>query len=222
MNTAVSHYLWKPLKSIGRACAFLDRPTIQVLSLALFLVLAAAALSTSTALPLSTTAAIISIAFYIRAHATKKAARTCWNLIMLGHLFGALFLASATVWDWKYLAVYGAGVTAAFIAGHICLWYLEAKGEPNTLWDYQGSIYAFPKLGQIFFIVSLLFMAFPLSPSFLAQDILLNLIPAGHVFQMALFCASYLLVGVSIMRLYTKVFFGPHKRGYHEIAYKSS
>jgi NADH:ubiquinone oxidoreductase subunit 4 (subunit M) len=131
-----------------------------------------------------------------------------------------LVLASAG--SWAYLAMYGAGVVLAFMVGHVCLWYLQTKGEPNALRDYHGSIYAFTKLGNFFFIVSLLFMAFPISPSFLAQDIMVSLIPADHAFMIVLFCLSYLLVGVSTIRLYTKVFFGPHKTGYHEMAYKSS
>ena len=226
MNTAVSHYVWKPLKAIGRAFAFLDHLAVQVVFLAIFGISLAVALltplSVSSLLATSVVAAIISIIFYIRAHATKASARTCWNLIMLGHLFGVLFLLGAAGEGWKYLALYGAGVLVAFIIGHICLWYLETKGEPDTLREYHGSIFAFTKLGNLFFIVSLLFMAFPMSPSFLAQDILVSSSPMNHGYLMVLFCFSYLLVGVSIMRLYTKVFYGPHRANYHEIAYRSS
>jgi NADH-quinone oxidoreductase subunit L len=226
MNTAASHYLWRPLKSIGRACAFLDRLLVQGVFVALFLattgVAALTTLSTSLKLALSTIAAVISIVFYIRAYATKNAARVGWNLIMLGHLFGALFLGLASTGSGEYLVMYGVGVAVAFLAGHICLWYLETKGESTALRDYHGSIYAFTKLGHIFFFVSLLFMAFPVSPSFLAQDILLSFIPYSHALQILLFCVAYLLAGVSIMRLYTKVFFGPHKASHHERAYRSS
>jgi NADH-quinone oxidoreductase subunit L len=223
MNTAVSHYVWKPLKSAGRMFAFLDSLPIQVISLVLCLALAGlAALSTGLLLAISTIAALVSIIFYVRAYTTKNSARICWNLIMLGHLFGALFLALASTGDWRYLAMYGAGVAVAFIVGHICLRYLEVKGELSLLRDYQGSIYSFNSLGNLFFIASLLFMAFPISPSFLAQDILLSLISGSHAFQIALFCLSYLLVGVSTIRLYTKVFFGPHKTSHHERAYRSS
>ncbi len=226
MNAAVSHYIWRPLKSIGRLFAFLDGGLVQAVFLALFLITAniaaSATVSTGSALALSTTAAVLSIVFYIRAYATKGAARTCWNLVMLGHLFGALFLALASAGSWTYLATYGVGVAAAFIVGHVCLWYMEIKGESTTLGDYHGSIYAFKKLGHIFFIICLLFMAFPISPSFLAQDILLSLIPSNHALQITLLGLSYLLMGVSVMRLYTKVFFGPHKMSHHEIAYRSS
>jgi len=226
MNTAVSHYLWIPLKTIGRVFAFLDGFPAQVVAAALFLatasIAASAGTTTGSKLAVSTAAAVISIVFYIRAYATKNSARTCWNLILLGHLFGALFLGLASTGSWKYLVMYGVGVATAFIAGHVCLWYLEAEGESTALRDYHGSIYAFKKLGHVFFIVCLLFMAFPISPSFLAQDILLSFIPGSHAVQILLFCLAYLIMGVSIMRLYTKVFFGPHKASHHEIAYRSS
>ncbi len=223
MNSAVSGYVWQPLKNIGRLFAFLDGLRAQVVSAVVFLSLVAlAVVSTHLSLVIATIAAIISLVFYIRAYTTKNSARTCWNLIMLGHLFGALFLVLASAGSWGYLAMYGAGIVLAFIVGHVCLWYLQTKGEPNGLRDYHGSIYAFTKLGNFFFIVSLLFMAFPISPSFLAQDIMVSLIPINHAFMVVLFCLSYLLVGVSTIRLYTKVFFGPHKTGHHEIAYKSS
>lgn len=223
MNTAVSHYLWKPLKSIGRVFAFLDSLRVQAVALVLVLIFVAlAAVFSGSLLAISTIAAVISIVFYIRAYTTKNSAVTCWNLIMLGHLFGALFLGLASTGNWNYLAMYGIGVIGAFMVGHVCLWYLGAKGEPNALRDYHGSIYVFTGIGNFFFIVSLLFMAFPISPSFLAQGILVSLIPENHAFMVVLFCISYLLVGVSTIRLYTKVFFGPHKTSHHEIAYKSS
>ncbi|HVI69509.1 MAG TPA: proton-conducting transporter membrane subunit, partial [Magnetospirillaceae bacterium] len=223
MNTAVSHYLWKPLKVVGRACAALDWPPIQIASLALFLSFASIAmLLTNLVLFASIVAAVTSLIFYIRAYTTKGAAAAAWNLIMLGHLFGALFLASASVTNWQYLVMYGVGIVVAFVLGHICFWYLKTKNQPSMLEDYQGVVYAFPKLGSFFFVVSLLFMAFPISTSFLAQDILLSLISANHIVQIGLFCLAYLLVGVSIMRLYTKVFLGPHKTSYHEKAYRSS
>jgi len=228
MNTAVTHYLWKPLKSIGRVFAFLDKPAAQVVSAALFLFLAAAYVATSAGvsassmLALSTAAAITSILFYVRSYATKNSAKTAWNLMMLGHLFGALFLSLASSGSWKYMVMYAGGVAAAFIAGHTCLWYLQVRGESLLLGEYHGSIAAFNKLGRAFFVICLLFMVFPISPSFLAQDILLSSIPGNHAVQIVLFCVMYLLVGVSTMRLYTKLFFGPYKRSYHEIAYRSS
>lgn len=224
MNAVVSRYVWKPLKSIGRIFDFLDKRTVQAISVGFFLlmVIVSTILPASWLLVVSALAAIISIVFYVRAYTTKNTAKTCWNIIMLGHIFGALFLVLSTAGSWQYGIMYGIGVMIAFLVGYACLRYLERKGESSTLRDYQGLIYTFPKLGALFLIVSLLFMAFPISPSFLAQDILISFIPESRAFLVVLFGVSYLLSGVSIIRLYTKVFFGPHKTSHHEIAYRSS
>jgi len=223
MNTAVTLYVWKPLKAAGRAFVFLDGFRAQAASLSLLLLLVLLAVESIVSSQIvAIIAAIISIVFYIRAYTTKNSAKTCWNLLMIGHFFGALFLGLASAGEWRYVTLYGAGVATAFIVGHVCLRYLERKGEPSALRDYHGSIYVFTKLGNLFFIVALLFMAFPISPSFLAQDILVSSIPENQWYLVVLFCLSYLLVGVSVVRLYTKVFFGPHKTSHHEKAYKSS
>lgn len=226
MNTAASHYIWNPLKSVGRIFAFLDTLLAQAVALMLFL--AVVGTITAKAFPdgslavVSIIAAAVSVILYVRAYATKNSAIIAWNLIMLGHLYGALFLYLASSGNWRYLVMYGASVVIAFVAGYLCLRYLRARGESIMLREYNGSIFAFKVLGHVFFIICLLFMVFPVGPSFLARDALLSLIPEGHVAQLVLFCVAYVLAGVSIMRLYTKVFFGPYASGYHEKAYKSS
>ncbi|HEU5121733.1 MAG TPA: proton-conducting transporter membrane subunit, partial [Candidatus Saccharimonadales bacterium] len=112
MNTVVSRHVWKPLKAIGRAFAFLDGIPAQIASVSLFLlylgIVASVPLSSGALIAVSATAAVISIVFYIRAYTTKNTASLCWNLIMLGHLFGALFLVMASTGDWKHLTMYGA------------------------------------------------------------------------------------------------------------------
>lgn len=226
MNTAVSHYFWKPLKTMGRLVSFLDSIPVQIAAVAIFIVslklASSIVLSSNSSLAVAVISAIVSILFYIRAYTTKSVAKVCWNLIMLGQLYGILFLTLASTKNWMYLGVYSIGIVVAFIIGHICLWFLEKKGESSELREYHGSIYAFTKLGNFFLIVSLIFMTFPISPSFLVQDVLLSSVPSTHAFFIVIFCFSYLLVGVSTIRLYTKVFFGPHKTSYHEVAYRSS
>ena len=116
-------------------------------------------MSIGSSFAVSMVAAVLSIIFYMRAYTTKNSAAICWNLILLGHLFGTLFLGLAAQ-NWKYLVMYGAGVVAAFVVGHVCLWYVKTKGESNTLRDYQGSIFAFTRLGNFFFIAMMRFNKF--------------------------------------------------------------
>lgn len=226
MSTAESYYFWRRLKAFGRVFRFLDKPVAQIVSVAGLLAITVffgnSIVSEGAVLAASTAAAIVSIVFYVRAYTTKGSASAGWNLVMLGNLFGAFFLGLAAGGEWKYLVMYGVGVVAAFIAGHISLRSLVNDGESTSLQDYQGSVYKYPVLALIFFIVCLLFIVFPISPSFLGQEVLLSSIPEEHAFQIVLFCFSYLLAGVSTMRIFVKVFFGPHEKGHHETAYKSA
>lgn len=226
MNATMTRYVWKPLKDIGRMVSFLD--TIPSGMIALMLALATASivalemLSVSV-LPVAAYIAIVmSILFFIRAYSTKHAPKTSWNLIMLGHLFVMLFYSFATDSTWNYMLLYSTGIFAAFGVGHLFLKHLESRGETALLADYHGHSYEYPRIAFVFFIVCLGFMSFPVTPSFLGQDILLSTISVENAVLVWLFGIAYLLTGISIMRLYSKVFLGPHKKRYHEIANKSA
>lgn len=226
MNTTVSDYLWRPLKSFGRVLRPLDKISLQALALLIALGITLILLLTDylkdSAHILSLITAIISMVFYLRAYATKGLAQSCWNLIMLGNLFSLLSLALQSSDAYKYLLMYAIAMVPAYILGLIGINYLKNKGESTKLNGYNGAIFSAKELGHVFFIICLIFMAFPISPAFLAQEILLNDISLAYAHQVALFCVAYVLAGVSVMRLYTKLFFGPHKTSAHEKAYKSS
>ena len=141
---------------------------------------------------------------------------------MQGHLCVLLLFSFVAGSTWLDIFMYASGIVVAFVAGHFCLNHLESRGETALLLDYHGHVYEYPRLAQVFFIVCLGYMAFPITPTFLGQDLLLLRIPMGSVTLVILFGIAYLLSGVSIMRLYEKVFYGPHKKRYHEVASKSA
>jgi formate hydrogenlyase subunit 3/multisubunit Na+/H+ antiporter MnhD subunit len=88
--------------------------------------------------------------------------------------------------------------------------------------EYHGYMYEYPALGNVFFIACLAIMVFPITPSFIGEELLLSSIHRDHGALVAIFALGYVLSGVSVTRLFAKVFFGPHKKTYHEIAYRSS
>jgi NADH:ubiquinone oxidoreductase subunit 4 (subunit M) len=120
------------------------------------------------------------------------------------------------------LLMYTGGISLSFILGHICLNYLKQRKESISLRECQGHMYEYPILGNIFFLVCLGFMLFPITPSFLGEELLLSSIHSGQWLEISLFGIGFFLMGVNITRLFAKVFFGPHKKTYHEIAYKSA
>ncbi len=117
--------------------------------------------------------------------------------------------------------MYAVGIGIAFVLGYGVLHYLQIK-EKDSFANFHGHIYEYRRLGNLFFIISLCFIAFPITPAFLGQEILLSTIHGEHILQIVLFAIAYVMSGIATIRLFAKVFFGPHQKTYHEVAYKSS
>lgn len=226
MNALLTRYVWKPLKAVGRVVAFVDAIPVWGGWFALVLLIALIAtrqlLQSAQSLSASYVAIMVSILFFIRAYSTKHTPKTAWNLIMFGHLFVILFFLFATKSAWYFLFLYASGIIGAYVAGYLCLRHLRLRGETSLLFDYHGHVYEYPRLATVFLVICLGYMTFPIVPSFLGQDLLLSDIPQRAVLHVVLFGVAYVVGGISIMRLYIKVFFGPHKKRYHEVAHKSS
>jgi NADH-quinone oxidoreductase subunit L len=225
MDRLMSDYLFKPLKIIGRLTRSLSIPLLYAL---FFLFIAVSAFLVTTIDPSSSTVALVgdvavgmSILMYLRAFSAQGKMKAAWNHIFLGHLYGIAFLYYASPENIAPLLMYAVGIGIAFVLGYGVLHYLQMK-EKDSLTHFHGHIYEYRRLGNFFFVVSLCFMAFPITPSFLGQDIILSTMHGEHMIQIVLFGIAYVVSGIAIIRLFAKVFFGPHQKTYHEVAYTSS
>jgi formate hydrogenlyase subunit 3/multisubunit Na+/H+ antiporter MnhD subunit len=63
---------------------------------------------------------------------------------------------------------------------------------------------------------------FPISPAFIGEDLLYTHIHSDQVVLAFLVSLSFVVDGLSIIRIFARVFYGPHIKNYHEIAYRSS
>lgn len=226
MDSAMSRYVWQTLKNIGQRVKFLDNRLAYGIVFLVFLAMAFVAYGVAvTPVVISVLAylsAMVSLLLYARAFTTKGNPQDCWNQIFLGQLFGTLFLMLASGGSWNSLLLYAAGVLVAFIIGHICLHLMNKKGESGMLVDFHGKIYRHKFVGYVFLLAGLGFMAFPITPSFLGEELLLSSIPTDQLASIILFAMGYVLCGITVLRVFAKLFFGPHKKSYQEIAYRTS
>jgi NADH-quinone oxidoreductase subunit L len=225
MDRLMSDYLFRPLKAVGRLTSSLSIPLLYALFCLLF---AVSAFVVTTVPPSSSTqalfgnvAVVLSILMYLRAFAVQGKIIVAWNLIFLGHLYGIAFLFFVSPENLTPLLMYTIGIAIAFVLGFGVLKYLQIK-EKSSFANFHGHMYEHRRLGNFFFIICLCFMAFPITPSFLGQEILLSAIHSEHMLQIVLFAIAYVVSGIAIVRLFAKVFFGPHQKTYHEVAYTSS
>lgn len=226
MDSTMTSLVWQPLKRLGQQLRFLDTGWGTILCLALLLVgvsIAHNEVVHSEALDVVIwISGIMSVLLFVRAYASKGTALTCWTQIFLGQLFVSLFLGVLSNAAVHAILLYLAGTVAAYVVGVICLWLLSRATGPYTLMEFHGYMYDHPALGNVFFLACLAMIAFPITPSFIAEEVLLSMIHTSHILEMAIFAFGYVFSGICVMRLFAKVFFGPHTKTHHEIAYRSS
>lgn len=226
MDSAMTHMVWQPLKSVGQWLRFLDRRSAVTVYVAL-LILGTTALYVVD-MPqrvvdgILWVTAIFSILLFVRAYASKGTALMSWTQIFFGQIFASVFLIALTGAALYTILLYLTGIVIAYAVGLLCLARLNHNPPRLNLMENHGYMYEHPTLGNVFFIACLALIAFPITPSFIGADVLLGSIHTDHGALVAIFTLGYVLSGICAMRLFAKVFFGPHKETYHEIAYRSS
>jgi len=87
---------------------------------------------------------------------------------------------------------------------------------------HYGHVYEHPMYATLFFLSGLGPVGFPLTPTFVGVDAMLSHIEANETIMIVLLGINYFFIEVAALRIFSRMFLGPHKKVYHEIAFKSS
>jgi formate hydrogenlyase subunit 3/multisubunit Na+/H+ antiporter MnhD subunit len=71
-------------------------------------------------------------------------------------------------------------------------------------------------------LASLGISGFPITTAFLGEDLLFSHIKQDQLGLAVLFALSFVVDGLAAVRIFARIFFGPHVKNYHEVAYRSS
>jgi formate hydrogenlyase subunit 3/multisubunit Na+/H+ antiporter MnhD subunit len=124
--------------------------------------------------------------------------------------------------DFEEIHIYLSGIVVFGFLGLITIRRLQKIEIGLDLFQFHGHAYEHPKIALIFLIACLGVTGFPISPTFLGEDLIFSHIEASQ-FLLAFFVASsFILDGLAIIRIYSRIFLGPHIKTYHEVAYRSA
>lgn len=121
-----------------------------------------------------------------------------------------------------HILMYTSGISIALIVGLICLRLLQNRGINLNLNWYQGHCYEFPRISFLFFLSCLGLIGFPITTTFLGIELFYSYIQNDEILFLALVSLGLLVNSLSLIRMYSRIFLGPHIKTYHEIARKSS
>jgi NADH-quinone oxidoreductase subunit L len=227
LDTFMTNWLWNPLKKAGNLFAFINRNSLLYFFIPLFIAGLYFAYNKSLVsneilhiLPLLF--AIIGVIMVLRAFTERRFAKTSWLLIILNQLFTSLSIAFNEQFDYTQVHIYLSGIFVSGILGYACLRFLRKSGESVSLDQFHGHGYEHPRLAFVFLIASLGLAGFPITPTFIGEDFIIGHIRENQFALTALTALSLILDGLVVFRIYSRLFLGPHEKGYHETAYRSS
>jgi NADH-quinone oxidoreductase subunit L len=74
----------------------------------------------------------------------------------------------------------------------------------------------------VFLLACLGVSGFPITPSFVGEDLIFTHIHEDQPVLATIVSLSFIIDGLSIIRVYARVFLGPHVKSIYEMAYRSS
>ncbi|MEJ7778553.1 MAG: proton-conducting transporter membrane subunit [Daejeonella sp.] len=220
--------LWKPFKTLGSGLKFLTRKAI-VMSLFVLFLLGIYCKFNQNGIPsgifqyLPLIFSFIALMLILRSFSERGDAIQAWLLAISGQLFMTLSINLLNEsFGFGQVMIYLSGVIISSVVGYICMKNVKAIDHDIRLDSYHGYNYEQPKTSFIFLLASLGLIGLPFTPTFIGIDLMFSHIDTNEIILIIFTSLSFLFVELAILRIYSRVFLGQHKKNYHPIAFKYS
>lgn len=226
LDSMLYQLLWNPLKKLGSSWKILNFKYVfyfvgATVILGLILLFFGDDIPAKYRHNLPVFFAVVGFLIVIKAFTERDSVRKSWSLIALNHVTIAIAISFNEHFDYIHHVWYLSGIAVAYFAGIYLLNRLR-KDEWVSLDQFYGHSYEHPKLAILFLLCCLGLAGFPISPSFIGEDLIFSHIHYNQV-GLAFFIALSLIInGLATIRIYARVFLGPHIKSYHEVAKRSS
>ncbi len=218
--------IWKPLKFGGRVFYFLGERHVFLLFIPLLLVAGGIGyfvqLNANANEGMVLIFVLIGLLLGMRSFTEKTHVRMAWWLIALNHIFIAVGISFNEHFTSSHVIFYLSGVLVSVLLGDWVIVKLKKRGERIHLRSFQGHVYEYRILAFVMLLAGLGMTGFPITPTFLGEDLVFTHVHANQWMVAAMVSLSFILDGISMVRIYSRLFLGPHAKTYHEVAFKSS
>ncbi len=167
--------------------------------------------------------ASIALLMIMKAFSERRYPRLAWLLVFLGHFWIALAVSHNEYFGLGELVWYLSGIVVTGITGWYSLEWLKKK-EPKlfSLYRYYGHIYEYPRLAGLFFICTLGLMGFPITSTFIGEDLIFSHVHEYQYLLAFLLSSCFVIEGIALIKIYARLFLGSHAKVYHETPLQSS
>jgi NADH:ubiquinone oxidoreductase subunit 5 (subunit L)/multisubunit Na+/H+ antiporter MnhA subunit len=220
-------YLWNPIKWLGRQFDFLTLNRVIIFGIPAYL-LGLISVYNAELIPenikhsLPFFFSLIALSMVLKAFSERIQARMSWLLIVMTHFWIALAIAFNEQFSFNQIHVYLSGVAVSGVLGFLCLRWLKFHEGSIDLDQFHGHSYRHPKFAITFLVACLGVSGFPITPTFVGEDLIFTHIHEDQPILALMIALCFIIDGLAIIRMYARVFLGPHVKSIYEMAYRSS
>jgi NADH-quinone oxidoreductase subunit L len=169
-----------------------------------------------------TVISFIGFTMVLKSYTERKNVILAWTLIIMNHFWIVLAVSFNEHYMYTQSLLYLSGIVLMGAIGYITITKLKNRETHVDLNQFNGHAYEHPKYAFVFLLSCLGLTGFPITPTFIGEDIIFTHIHENQV-ALAFFTSSSLIIdGIAAIRIYARVFLGPHIKTYHEAAFRSS
>lgn len=228
LDSFMNRWVFKPYQLAGRSLDFLSTRNVLLIFTPIYLV-GLACYFYSDILPHELNEGLIllcsatAMLMVMKAFSEREHPRLALILVLLHHFWVALAVSFNEHYDYHQNIIYLGGVSISGLIAFMTIQRLK-KQEPlfYGLDQYYGNVREHPKLAFIAFLAVLGLMGFPITPSFIGEDLLFSHVHEHQYILIIFNSLSYVLGGIALMRIYARLFLGPHAKRIGATAIKSA
>ncbi len=227
LDSLMYRYLWNPVKRIGGRWTWMNFKYIfyviaMMMTLGIVLLYFSDKIDDEIKHYLPLFFSLFGFLIAIKAFSERDSVRKSWTLILFNHFAIAIAISFNEHFDWMHHVWYLSGVIVSWFLGLMIINYLRKREVWISLNQFHGHSFEHPKAAFLFLLCCLGFAGFPITPTFIGEDLIFSHIHY-HQVSLALFTALSLIInGLATIRICARIFLGPHVKNYHEVAKRSS
>ena len=226
LDRLLDKILWNPIKQAGKQLKFITAQWVLFLfapiyAICLYVLYHEGEMHVAIPHTLPVLFTLIGLLMVMKSYAERKDFRLSWLLICMNHFWIALAVSFNEHFSFNEVHLYLSGIFISGLIGYLILNKLYKQHSDLNLWEFHGLIHRGKTYAVLFFFCCLALAGFPITPTFVGEDLIFSHIHEEQYF-LAVFCAlSYVLDGLAIIRIYARIFLGPERTHSNPVSYSS-
>jgi formate hydrogenlyase subunit 3/multisubunit Na+/H+ antiporter MnhD subunit len=223
----MSEYIWMPIKQAGRKMSFMSFNVTSII-FAILLFSGIIAFQIENAIPgnlhrfMPEFYALFGLILVLKSFAERGNAWHAFTLILMNNFMVAMAISFNEHFEFSHTVLYLSGIVVAGIIGYFSLYTLRKKEVKIDLKQFYGHSYKHPRLAFLFLLVCLALSGFPITPTFIGEDLIYSHIGEHQAILALIVSISFIVDGLSLIRIYSRLFLGTPIKRFHEVGFRSS